>query len=135
MSLDNANKIMYYVQCAIADGLQPDADGFYRIRRKDILEGLGMAPSTFNNNIDLFLREYIGGWNLEITFGLKGLIHEDLYTDISYHRGVLKFKRNPITLRSEFSYLWGISPKRNPYNYFRWPYIPVPESITLPIEL
>lgn len=127
------SKLMLYVQHAIYEGLQPDENGVYSIARKDFIKGLDIPASTFDRNRDAFITRYMKSWDMEILFGLKGLLGENLFTDVEYENGTLKFKRNPITHRPEISYVWGIKPPYWEKRMFVYPYIPVPENVKLPI--
>ena len=133
MITENGRLLMLFVQQRLYEGLQPDEDGFYVISRKEFLERLDMSPSTFSARIKDLTDYYMLDWNLEIMFGLKGLIHENLYTDISYSKGKLRFKRNPYTERPELSYLWARQPKYWEERYLCYDTPPVPENVVLPI--
>ena len=126
--------LMLYVQKVIADGLEPDQNGTYSITRKEFVSRLELSSSTFDKNRDDFLKALSKGWDLEIMFDLKGLPKENLYTDVRYEKGVLYFKRNPITFRPELSYVWGVEPPYWNQKIFVWPYIPVPDNVNLPIS-
>ena len=127
--------LMLYVQHAVSEGLQPDETGVYSIARKEFIASLGIPASTFDQNRAAFVNEMMTGWDLEIMFSLKGLLHENLYTDVKYEKGSLTFKRNPITMRPELSYVWGIKPPYWERRMFVDPYIPVPDSVKLPISM
>ena len=130
----NAYALMLYVQHVLADGLQPDEDGYYRIRRKDFIAELPMKPSTFDNNIDKLVSYYLPQWDISIWFGLQGLAGETLYNDISYSRGVLQFRRNPITKHPQLQYLWARKPPLWETRDFRYEHVLVPEYFTLPLN-
>lgn len=125
--------LILYVQYAISEGLQPDETGTYHIPRKDFLDILGLSASTFDKN-KAELVEALSTWDLEIMFDLTGLLHENLYTDVSYQKGELTFRRNPITMRPELSYVWGIKPKYWEQRMFSYPFVLVPDNVVLPIQ-
>lgn len=130
----NAHLLMLYVQHRIYEGLKPDANGVYTITRREFISDLGMGASTFDKNRDVLVNELMRDWDLELTFDLKGLLRENLFVDIEYSDGALRFKRNTITLRPELSYVWAIKPPYWDRRQFVWPYIPVPDNIELPIK-
>ena len=126
--------MMLFVQQRLYEGLQPDEDGYYTIQRKEFLERIPMKPSTFAGQINNLTDYYMRQWNLEISFKLKGLIHENLYTDISYQDGKLRFRRNRYTERPELSYIWARKPLLWEERRLVNEYPPVPENVKLPIE-
>lgn len=126
--------LMLFVQQRLYEGLQPDADGYYVITRKEFLERLELSPSTFAGQIKNLVNYYMQQWSLGIMFHLDGLHGENLYTDISYDHGKLKFKRNEYTLRPELSYVWARKPLHWEERSFRYEYVEVPENIKLPID-
>lgn len=125
---------MLFVQQRLYEGLQPDENNDYVISRKEFVERLPIPQSTFNSNIHKLVDYAMQQWNLYVWFGLEGLADQNLYVDIRYENGKLKFKRNPYTLRPELSYLWG----RQPYGWkdrrFNYQSEPVPEGLELPIK-
>ena len=125
--------MLLFVHQRIYEGLQPDGQGDYMIRRKEFIERLPMAASTFDNNILRFVKD-LADYDLAVMFGLKGLYGENLFVDVRYNKGTLRFKRNPYTLRPELSYIWGIKPTNWEERRFSYPYVPVPENISLPIK-
>lgn len=131
---ENGYLLILFVQQRLFEGLQPDENGDYVIGRKEFIERLPMAPSTFDSNIKKLVDYYIQEWDLYTSFGLVGLADENLYTDVRYEKGKLKFKRNPYTLRPELSYVWA----RQPYGWekrsFNYQSVPVPENVILPIK-
>lgn len=133
MSLGTVYLMMLYVQHRLAEGLQPDRDGFYQIRRAGFIKDLPMTPSTFDRNVRDFVEKVMPQWDLNIWFHLTGLAGEKLYIDISYSKGLLKFRRNPITERSELQYVWARRPLAWEERSFRYEYLPAPEGLELPI--
>lgn len=124
---------MLYVQHAVSEGLQPDEAGTYHIPRKKFLDTLGISASAFDRSKSELV-ELLSTWDLEIMFDLTGLLHENLYTDVDYQKGELTFRRNPITLRPELSYVWGIKPKYWEQRMFSYPFALVPDNVVLPIQ-
>lgn len=133
MSLGTVYLMMLYVQHRLAGGLQPDCNGFFQIRRVEFIKELPMTPSTFDRNVRDFVEKVMTQWDLNIWFHLTGLAGEKLYIDVSYSKGVLKFRRNPITERSELQYVWARPPVAWEERSFRYEYLPVPEGLALPI--
>lgn len=131
---ENGYLLMLFVQQRLYEGLEPDENGDYIIKRKEFIERLPMAPSTFDSNVDKLVEYYMQQWDLSISFGLVGLADENLYIDVRYEKGKLKFKRNPHTLRTEFSYTWARQPGAWENRRFSYENVPVPDSIVLPIK-
>lgn len=134
MVTETGKLMMLFVQQRLYEGLQPDINGFYIISRKEFLERLELAPSTFSARIKDLTDYYMHEWDLEIMFDLKGLIGENLYTDISYSSGKLKFKRNSYTERPELSYVWARKPRYWDERRLVFETVPVPPDVVLPIQ-
>lgn len=134
MITESGKQMMLFVQQRLYEGLQPDENGYYTITRKEFLERLPMKPSTFSGQINNLTDYYMRQWNLEISFKLKGLIQENLYVDISYQNGKLRFKRNPYTERPELSYVWARKPLKWEERRLIYEYLQVPENVVLPIK-
>ena len=113
----SASKIIYYIQKSLYEGRQPDAEGFYAYTRKELAEGTELSPSTISNNvIDAML--YFRDWcDLKSWAKYEEYKGEVLYVDVCYEKGKLRFKRNPITLKPELSYLWALPPLDNYFTY------------------
>ena len=127
-------QMMLFVQHKLADGIEPDAEGYYIITRKEFIDELPMKSSTFDYNIKNFATRLMTEWDLCIWFGLTGLGGETLYIDISYINGALRFKRNPLTLRKDLEYVWARKPRGWELRSFSYETVPVPEWVTLPIK-
>ena len=125
---------MLFVQQRLYEGLQPDADGYYVIQRKEFLERIPMKPSTFSGQIGNLTDYYMKQWNLAVSFDLKGLGYENLYVDISYSNGKLRFKRNPYTERPELDYIWARKPLYWEERRFVYESVPVSDAVKLLIE-
>ena len=134
MVTDNGYKLMLFVKQRLYEGLQPDADGYYTIQRKEFLERIPMKPSTFAGQIENLTDYYMRLWDLQILFKLTGLVGENLYTDISYQNGKLRFKKNSYIERKELEYVWARKPLNWEERRFMYEYIPVPENVVLPIK-
>lgn len=130
---NNGYLLMLFVQQRLYEGLEPDKNGDYIIKRKEFIERLPMPASTFDGNIKKLVEYYINQWDLSIWFGLDGLAGENLYVDVRYERGELKFKRNKYTLRPELSYVWGRKPLGWEKRKFNYQTVPVPENVILPV--
>lgn len=134
MGSDNAMMLMLFVQQRLYEGLLPNENGYYIIRRKEFLDRIPMAPSTFANRIRKLTDYYMKSWDLQIFFGLKGLSDENLYTDISYTNGMLRFKKNPYVERQELSYVWARKPLDWEGRRFIYETPPIPDTVVLPIR-
>ncbi len=130
----NGYLLMLFVQQRLYEGLEPDKNGDYIIKRKEFIERLPMSASTFDSNIKKLVDYYINQWDLSISFGLEGLAGENLYVDVRYEHGELMFKRNQYTLRDELSYVWGRKPSGWEKRSFNYQTVSVPENVVLPIK-
>ena len=131
---DNGYKLMLFVQQRLYEGLQPDSDGYYTIQRKEFIERIPMNPSTFDKQIENLTGYYMKQWDLQISFKLKGLCGENLYTAISYQNGKLRFRKNVYIEREEFSYIWARKPLNWEESLFIYEQVPAPENIELSIK-
>lgn len=127
-------QMMLLVQQRLYEGLEPDTDGYYIIKRKEFIDRLGLPSSTVSSRIGDLVKCYMQQWNLGIIFGLKGLEKENLYTEVYYSNGQLRFKRNPYTMIPELQYVWDRKPVDWEHRRFRYEQISVPESVKLPIN-
>lgn len=117
---NSAPEIVYYIQMSLYSGREPDEQGFYVYSRKELSEGTGLSMSTISNNI-ISAMLYFRDWcDLKSWAKYEEYAGEVLYVDVSYEKGKLKFKRNPITLKPELAYLWALPPLNNcfAYDYF-----------------
>ena len=114
---DSAAGMVYYIQTSLYDGRQPEAEGFYIFTKKELAEKLGLALTTVHRNIGDVV-QYFSSWcDLSSWAKYPELAGEVLYTDVSYERGVLKFKQNPLTLRPDLSFLWALPPLNSWFSY------------------
>ena len=114
---DPAGKIVYYIQKELANGRQPSEDGFYIFTRKELIEGAEISASTFNN-CKAEVVQYFSSWcDLKRWAKYDEYAGEILYVDVSYERGKLKFKRNPITFSLELEHLWALHPLNSYFSY------------------
>ena len=134
MITQSGQRMMLFVQQRLYEGLQPDEDGYYTIQRKEFIDRIPIKPSTFSARINELVESYMEEWDLEIMFKLKGLIGENLYVDISYKNGKLRFRKNPYLERPELNYVWARKPLHWEERLLRREYIPVPENVVLPIQ-
>lgn len=134
MVTDSLYLMMLFVQHKLAEGIEPDADGYYHIRRKEFIDELPMSASTFNYNIKNFTTHVMTHWDLYTWFGLEGLAGETLYIDVSYSNGALHFRRNPITEREDLKYVWARKPNGWHLRRFSYETVPVPEWVKLPVS-
>ena len=131
---DNGYKLMLFVQQRLYEGLEPDSEGYYIIRRKEFIERLPMKPSTFAGQINNLVDYYMQVWDLGINFHLQGLNRENLYVDVSYQNGKLRFRRNKYTKCPELDYVWARKPLHWEERNFVYEYVPAPKHIELPIK-
>ena len=131
---DTGYRMMLFVQQRLYEGLLPDVDGYYTIHRKEFIDRIPMKPSTFAKQIMNLTEYYMKMWDLHINFKLKGLYGENLYTDIFYKNGELRFKKNPYVEREELSYIWARKPLNWEERMFLYENVPVPENVELPIK-
>ena len=113
--------VVRYVQECIADG-RPDENGVFVFTRKELVDATGISPSTFNKNINEVIKLIGTGFDFHLSFNVPGYkIHqENVFIDVSYEKGKLTFRRNPLTLTEEFEYMWSeLKPK---YPWFAYIY-------------
>lgn len=132
--------MMLFVQQRLYEGLQPNKDGDYTIKRKEFIERIPLPASTFDNNVKELTKNQMKAWSLFTSFGLviQGADNLDnhLYVDVRYEHGQLKFKRHPVTLRPELAYTWARRPNGWEERVFTYGgQIPVPDGVSLPITL
>lgn len=117
MSSRTAGKIIRYIQQALYEGKEPDANGYYKFSRKELSEGAQISTSTFDSN-RADVESYFARWcDLEKQGKYPELKHEMLYIDVCYEKGYFMFRRNPITLQPELQHLWALPPLADYFCY------------------
>ena len=107
MSRQNSGVIARYVQQCIADGRQ-EVDGFFVFTRKEILDRTNIASSTFDRSIEEAMEIIAKHFDFCLNFHIPGykINQENLFIDVFYQRGKLRFRGNPLSRTAEFSYMW-----------------------------
>ena len=112
--------VVRYIQNSISDGREL-VDDYYVFSRKELIEGAEISASSFNpkiiGEIITILRDF---FDFNSNFNIKKFKwHEqNLFVDISYDKGILKFKRNPLSLLPEYSYMWNEIRISEPYFHY-----------------
>ena len=133
-STEDGYKMMLFVQQRLYEGLLPDENGYYTIRRREFVDRLPISQSSFETQIGKLVNWYMQEWDLFEVFGLVGLEGENLYTDVYYQGGKLRFKRNPYTLREDLCYVWARKPSGWEERQFLQEAVPVAENVVLPLS-
>ena len=110
-------QVIHYIQKTLYDGRKPDENGKYVYQRKELAEGAGISLSTLNRckyEIQVFLED---DFDLERWAKIKEYRGESLFTEVTFERVGLTFKRNPLTQTKELSYLWGLPPLNDTFVY------------------
>ena len=107
---NSAGNVVLYIQQSLYDGRLPDQEGYYCYSRKELAENSGISVSTFNRCKEDVVH-YLSTWcDLASWAKYQEYSGEILYQNVSYEKGVLKFQRNPLTLKPELSFLWALPP-------------------------
>ena len=94
--------------------IEPDYDiidtkNFTINTRKELIESTGISPSSFTKEnireVITILRDW---FDFNSNFNIKKYkwLEENLFINISYEKGILKFQKNPLSLLPEYSYMW-----------------------------
>lgn len=113
----NEGKIIRYIQGELFNGKQPTETGEYVFSRKELAEGVGISVSTVDNCKDAVAKYFSSFCDLCSWAKYEEYIGEKLYIDVSYEKGKLKFKRNPITFEPHLSHLWALPPLADWFAY------------------
>lgn len=108
--MSSYGEVIHAIQQSLYDGKCPDEEGFYCFPRKELCEIAGISPSTFDRCKDEVVDYFRRRCDLATWAKYNEYKGEVLYVDVSYERGVLKFRRNPLTLKPELEYLWALPP-------------------------
>ena len=107
---DSVSSILFYIQKSLYEGKQPDADGFYCYTKKELAENASVSVVTVMRSKEQIL-SYLQRWcDFSSWAKFEDYAGEILYQNVSFEAGILKFKRNPLTLQPEFSFLWALPP-------------------------
>ena len=112
--------VVRYIQNSISDG-RALLDDYYVFSRKELIEGAEISASSFNPKIIKEIIVLLRDWfDFNSNFNIKKFKwHEqNLFVDISYDKGILKFKRNPLSLLPEYSYMWNEIRISEPYFHY-----------------
>lgn len=114
---DCDGKVIHYIQNELSRGREPSEEGYYIFARKELIEGSGISASAFNSCKDDVVKYFSSWCDLKRWAKYDEYAGEILYVDVSYERGKLKFKRNPITFSSELEHLWALPPLNDYFTY------------------
>ncbi len=110
-------KVALYIQQSLYDGRQPVHEGFYCFRKKELCEMSGISASSFGTNLEELL-DYFQRWcDFDTWARFPELRGEKLYQDVSYEKGVFRFRRNPLTFQPEYIFLWALPPLNANFAY------------------
>lgn len=130
------NKMMLYVRERLHIGLEPDAEGWYVIRRSEFINDIPMNASTFDRVIKEWIQYDLSRYSLSCAFNFKiGFKEDQMFLDACYTRGKLMFRRNPVTFLPELERVWtgsvgGWNVVHSIYQYI--PELVVPPNYVLP---
>lgn len=110
-------KIIHFIQRMLYEGWQQTDEGYYLFTRKELAEGAKISVSTVDRYKDKVLKYFSSYCDLKSWAQYNRYAGENLYIDVSYQRGKLKFKRNPITLKPHLSHLWALPPLADYFCY------------------
>lgn len=113
----NEGKIIRYIQGELFNGKQPTETGHYVFSRKELAEGVGISVSTVDNCKDAVTKYFSSFCDLKTWAKYDEYAGEILYIDVSFEKGKLKFKRNPITFEPHLSHLWALPPLNDWFAY------------------
>lgn len=110
-------KVIHFIQKSLFNGKQPTNEGYYVFSRKELAEGAGISVSTLDNCKEDVIRYFSSWCDLKTWANYEEYAGQILYTDVSYEKGKLRFKRNPITLQPPLSHLWALPPLDSYFSY------------------
>ena len=107
MSRKYSGVIVRYVQECIANG-KSDVDGVFIFSRKELIQGTSISSSTFDRSITEAVDLLSDGFDFCLSFHVPGykISQENVFVDVCYEKGKLRFRRNPLTETEEFKYMW-----------------------------
>ena len=107
MSRKYSGVIVRYIQESIANG-KSDVDGIFVFSRKELIQAAGISPSTFDRSISEVVELLAKHFDFCLQFQIPGykIRQANVFVDVSYEKGKLKFRRNPLTESDEFKYMW-----------------------------
>lgn len=113
----SGGKVIHFIQQKLYEGRQPDEAGYYVFPRKELSEGAEISPTTFDNCKDDVVAYFEKWCDLKVWAKYNEYAGEILYVDVSYQRGKLRFRQNPITINSKLSHLWALPPLDSSFSY------------------
>lgn len=113
----NDGKVIHFIQEALFNGKQPTNEGYYVFSRKELAEGAGISVSAFDGCRGDVIRYFSSWCDLKTWAKYEEYAGQILYTDVSYEKGKLRFKRNPITLQPDLCHLWALPPLERYFSY------------------
>ncbi|MGN1230465.1 MAG: hypothetical protein ACI4TP_01055 [Anaerotignum sp.] len=113
----SGGKVIHYIQQKLYEGRQPDKAGYYVFPRKELSEGAEISATTFDNCKDDVVSYFEKWCDLKVWAKYNEYAGEILYVDVSYQRGKLRFRQNPITINSQLSHLWALPPLDSYFSY------------------
>lgn len=114
---ESVYKIIHYIQQSLYDGRKPDANGNYCFSRKDLAEGASVSLSSVSSNIESVVLMLSDDYDFNRWARFSEYTGENLYEGVSYNKGVLSFKRNPVTLAPDLNFLWALPPINSLFSY------------------
>lgn len=109
--------IVWYIQKELANGYEPDKDGFYSFSRKDIVNGIAGSASFFDSYKDKAIDFLANNMKMIKSAKFTEDVEENLFTDVSYEKGKIRFKKNPIYCDPKYSFLWAMPPLNDWFAY------------------
>ena len=110
----SAGKVIVYIRNSLYDGKKANDDGYYCFTRKELADHSRISVTTLDRCKDEICYHLRNDYDFSSWAKYKELSGESLYLDVAYEKGVLRFKRNPLTFQPEYAFLWGL-PSLNYY--------------------
>ena len=111
----NAHRVIHFIQTSLYNGKESTSAGYYVFSRKELAEGARLSVATFDKCKDDVIEYFSSHCDFKTWAKYDEYAGEILYIDVSYEKGKLKFKRNPLTLQPHLSHLWALPPVRKTY--------------------
>ena len=106
----SVGQIIRYIQQTLFEGREPNEEGYYLYTRRELSDGAGISPTTFDNNKKEVIDYFMYWWSINEVAHYTEYPGEILYIDVKYEKGKFMFKRNPLTFEDELKHLWGNRP-------------------------
>ena len=113
----SAGKVILYIQNSLYDGKKANDDGYYCFTRKELADNSRISATTLDRCKDDVCFHLMNDYDFSSWAKYKELAGESLYLDVAYEKGILRFKRNPLTFQPEYSFLWGLPPLDYYFSY------------------